>query len=188
MKIEDAAEKPVKAYSLGMKQRLGIARAILHKPRLLILDEPTNGLDPAGMKDIRDLLRNLCDTQGMTVMVSSHILSEIESMADTVGIIHHGKMQKEIRVENIRDHAPAHIELSVAEPEKAMQLLKDRLGLTDLRMEKQNHIGVYDRTASIGAIAEALSESGMEIVSIGQANETLEDYFLELTEEVEQDA
>ena len=91
-------------------------------------------------------------------------------------------------MENIRDHAPAHIELSVAEPEKAMQLLKDRLGLTDLRMEKQNHIGVYDRTASIGAIAEALSESGMEIVSIGQANETLEDYFLELTEEVEQDA
>ncbi len=80
-----------------MKERLGIARAILCKPELLILDEPTNGLDPAGRKKIRDLLKNLCEEYGTTIMISSHILSEVESIADTVGIIHHGMMVKEIR-------------------------------------------------------------------------------------------
>lgn len=96
--LTSAADQPVKNYSLGMKERLGIARAIMCKPELLILDEPTNGLDPAGMKQIRDLLKTLCSEYGITVMISSHILSEVESIADTVAIIHHGKMMKEIRM------------------------------------------------------------------------------------------
>lgn len=89
--LTSAADQPVKNYSIGMKERLGIARAIMCKPELLILDEPTNGLDPAGMKQIRDLLKTLCSEYGITVMISSHILSEVESIADTVAIIHHGK-------------------------------------------------------------------------------------------------
>ena len=88
--LTDAAKKPVKNYSLGMKERLGIARAILCKPELLILDEPTNGLDPAGMKQIRELLKTLCIEYGITIMISTHILSEIESIADKIGIIHYG--------------------------------------------------------------------------------------------------
>ena len=99
--LTDAAQKPVKNYSLGMKERLGIARAILCKPELLILDEPTNGLDPAGMKQIRDLLKTLCEEYGITIMVSSHILSEIESIADTIGVINHGMMINEIGMKEI---------------------------------------------------------------------------------------
>lgn len=109
--LTSAADQPVKNYSLGMKERLGIARAIMCKPELLILDEPTNGLDPAGMKQIRDLLKTLCSEYGITVMISSHILSEVESIADTVAIIHHGKMMKEmeeIQTSDKWEHIPTH--------------------------------------------------------------------------------
>ena len=112
--LTDAAQKPVKNYSLGMKERLGIARAILCKPELLILDEPTNGLDPAGMKQIRDLLKTLCEEYGITIMVSSHILSEIESIADTIGVINHGMMINEIGMKEIEKMSLAYIELTVA--------------------------------------------------------------------------
>lgn len=91
LNLREAANKPVKSYSLGMKQRLGIARAILCKPELVVLDEPTNGLDPAGMKQLRDLFKMLCSEYGITLIISSHLLSEIESIADTIGVINHGK-------------------------------------------------------------------------------------------------
>lgn len=103
LNLADAGKKPVRSYSLGMKQRLGIARAILSKPELLILDEPTNGLDPAGMKQIRDLLKMLCTEYGITIVVSSHILSEIESIADTVGVINHGVLMKEVTMKEISE-------------------------------------------------------------------------------------
>lgn len=96
LNLGEAANKPVKSYSLGMKQRLGIARAILCKPELVVLDEPTNGLDPAGMKQLRDLFKMLCSEYGITLIISSHLLSEIESIADTIGVINHGRMMKEI--------------------------------------------------------------------------------------------
>ena len=89
LNLREAANKPVKSYSLGMKQRLGIARAILCKPELVVLDEPTNGLDPAGMKQLRDLFKMLCSEYGITLIISSHLLSEIESIADTIGVINH---------------------------------------------------------------------------------------------------
>ena len=94
-------------------KRLGIARVILRKPELVILDEPTNGLDPAGMKQIRDLFRMLCTEYSMTLMISSHLLPEIESIADTVGVIHHGKMMKEISMKEIAETNTAYIELAV---------------------------------------------------------------------------
>ena len=94
--LTEAAKKPVKEYSLGMKQRLGIARAILSGPELLVLDEPTNGLDPAGMKQIRELLRRLKEENETTIFISSHMLSEIENIADTVGVISRGRMQSEV--------------------------------------------------------------------------------------------
>ena len=103
LNLREAANKPVKSYSLGMKQRLGIARAILCKPELVVLDEPTNGLDPAGMKQLRDLFKMLCSEYGITLIISSHLLSEIESIADTIGVINHGKMMKEISMKEISE-------------------------------------------------------------------------------------
>ena len=101
--LTEAAAKPVKNYSLGMKERLGIARAILCRPELLILDEPTNGLDPAGMRQIRNLLNMLCAEYGTTIMVSTHILSEIESIADTIGVISHGRLIRGSDIKEIQN-------------------------------------------------------------------------------------
>ncbi len=113
LELEQAASKPVKSYSLGMKQRLGIARAILSRPQLLVLDEPTNGLDPAGMKQIRELFRMLCSEYGITIILSSHMLSEIESIADTIGVIRQGNMVKEISMEEIAQMNTGYIEVVV---------------------------------------------------------------------------
>ncbi|CAH8718855.1 ATP-binding cassette domain-containing protein [Paenibacillus thiaminolyticus] len=100
--LHGVENKKIHEFSLGMKQRLGIARAMVTKPEILILDEPINGLDPIGIKDIRELLLLLKENYGVTILISSHIVSEIESIADTIGIIHHGKLLKEVKMESIR--------------------------------------------------------------------------------------
>ena len=146
--LTSAADQPVKNYSLGMKERLGIARAIMCKPELLILDEPTNGLDPAGMKQIRDLLKTLCSEYGITVMISSHILSEVESIADTVAIIHHGKMMKEIRMQDIEEMNLNYVELSVTDEKRAAYVLTEKLGLQNFKILDSGKIRIYAHAAS----------------------------------------
>lgn len=182
--LTNDADRPVKEYSLGMKERLGIARAILCKPELLILDEPTNGLDPAGMKQIRNLLRTLCDEYGTTIMISSHILSEIESIADTVGIIHQGRMRKQTSMKEIEQMSMSYIELSVRHLEKASYILSEKLHLMNFKVMGDGLIRIYDNRVSTQEIAKELSLADVQVVAIGQKAETLEDYFLKLTAEV----
>lgn len=180
--LSDAAGKPVKSYSLGMKQRLGIARAILARPELLVLDEPTNGLDPAGMKQLRDLFRMLCSEYGITIMISSHMLSEVESIADTIGVIHHGTMVEEISMKEISERNTAYIELTVDTPKKAAYVLADKLELEQFKVMDERRIRIYDARIDTGEIAKALVMQGVEILSIGKKTDSLEDYFLKLTE------
>lgn len=182
--LTSAADQPVKNYSLGMKERLGIARAIMCKPELLILDEPTNGLDPAGMKQIRDLLKTLCSEYGITVMISSHILSEVESIADTIGIIHRGKMMKEIRMQDIEEMNLNYVELSVTDEKRAAYVLTEKLGLQNFKTLDSGKIRIYDHAASTQQLTKILALNDVEVVSIGKKSETLEDYFLKLTGEV----
>lgn len=179
--LTDAADKLVKSYSLGMKERLGIARAILCKPELLILDEPTNGLDPAGMKQVRDLLKRLSVEQGITVIISSHILSEIESIADTVGIIHHGKMMKEVSMKDIEEMNQNYIEVAVSDTKKATHILIEQLNLSDFKVVDKDKVRIYDHNASTRVISKAFALNDVEIIAIGKNTETLEDYFLKLT-------
>lgn len=183
--LTNAAGEPVKTYSLGMKERLGIARAVLCKPELLILDEPTNGLDPAGIKQIRDLLRMLCTEYGITIMISSHILSEIESIADTVGIIHHGRMLKEIGMKEMEQMSLAYIALSVANPNRAAYVLSDKLGLTNFKVMKDGQIRIYDNQVSTQELSKVLALHDVPVTSLWEKAETLEDYFLKMTSEVE---
>ena len=182
--LTDAAQKPVKNYSLGMKERLGIARAILCKPELLILDEPTNGLDPAGMKQIRDLLKTLCEEYGITIMVSSHILSEIESIADTIGVINHGMMINEIGMKEIEKMSLAYIELTVANPKKAAYVLSEKLGIRNFKIIENNKIRIYDQHISTQELSKAMALNDVEVTALGKQSETLEDYFLKMTAEV----
>ena len=182
--LSDAADRPAGSYSLGMKQRLGIARAILCKPELVILDEPTNGLDPAGMKQIRDLFRMLCTEYGMTLMISSHLLPEIESIADTVGVIHHGKMMKEISMKEIAETNTAYIELAVEDTKKAAYVLAEKMQLSNFKIVNDSGIRIYEQGVTTQKISRELMANDVEIASISQHTETLEDYFLKITSEV----
>lgn len=181
--LTDAAGKPVKTYSLGMKERLGIARAVLTRPELLILDEPTNGLDPAGMKQIRNLMKNLCDEYGIAIMVSTHILSEIESIADTVGVIHHGRLKKEISMRKIEQMSLAYTELSVTDERKAAYVLTEKLGLTNFKIIEDGRIRIYDTRVPAQELSQTLILNGVAVTALGKKAETLEDYFLKMTEE-----
>lgn len=182
--LTGAAEKPVKSYSLGMKQRLGIARAIIGRPELLILDEPTNGLDPAGMKQIRDLLKMLSTEYGITVMISSHLLSEIESAADMVGIIHHGRLLEEISMKDIQEMNLNYIVLTVMDTKRAAFILTEKLELTNFKIIEEGKIRIYDQKATTQEITKMLALNDVEISAISKKTESLEDYFLKITAEV----
>lgn len=178
-----AADKPVKSYSMGMKQRLGIARAILSKPELLVLDEPTNGLDPAGMKQIRDLFRMLSTEYGISIMISSHLLAEIESIADTIGVINYGKIMKEVSMKKITEMNTAFIELVVEDTRKASYVLAEKLSLNNFKIVDNSKIRIYEMKTSTQEISRALLVNGVDIASINKKAETLEDYFLKITSE-----
>lgn len=181
--LTEAADKPVRKYSLGMKQRLGIARAILCRPELLLLDEPTNGLDPAGMKQLRNLFKMLCTEYGITIVISSHILSEVESIADTIGIISRGKMVKEISMKEVSEMNTAYIELSVPDTKMAAYVLADKLELNNFKIIDEHNIRIYDSRVTANDISKAMALNGVEIGAVGKKAESLEDYFLKLTEE-----
>lgn len=183
LSLAEAADKPVKSYSLGMKQRLGIARSILCKPEFVILDEPTNGLDPAGMKQIRDLFRVLCTEYGMTFMISSHLLSEIESIADTVGVIHHGRIVNEISMKEIAEMNKAYVELVAEDTRKAAYVLADKMQLTNFKIVDDSKIRIYESGVTTQSISKELIVNGVSLTSINYHRENLEDYFLKMTGE-----
>lgn len=181
--LTDATNITVDKYSLGMKQRLGIARAILTKPELIILDEPTNGLDPSGMKSIRDLLKILCQEYGITIMISSHILSEVESIADTIGVLNHGRLIKEISMQDISDMNLSYIELTVDNTSKASYIMTDKMKISNFKIIGNNTIRVYENKVSPQDISRTLSINNVSIEALGRKSESLEDFFLKLTEE-----
>lgn len=179
--LQEAADQPVRNYSLGMKQRLGIARAILCKPEFLVLDEPTNGLDPAGMKQLRDLFRMLCTEYGITIMLSSHMLSEVETIADTIGVIHRGTMMQEISMREITEKHTTYMEAVVEDTRRAAYVLADQLKLENFKVVDGKKIRIYDVGMDIQEITKALAVNKVGIISIGKRAESLEEYFLKLT-------
>ena len=168
----------VKTYSLGMRQRLGVAQAIMHKPSLLILDEPTNGLDPAGIRELRDYLRKLSREEGITVFVSSHLLSEMELMCDRVAIIQAGKL---IDVRNIRQGAPLASEASrvLFEVDRTQEAV-EYLAKYDAAQEDGAAMVNVDRD-TIAVINSELVRAGFKVFSIRVLNKSLEEQFLEMT-------
>lgn len=184
--LNEAGDKPVRSYSLGMKQRLGIARSILCKPELLLLDEPVNGLDPAGIKQIRELLKRLCEEYEITILLSSHILSEVESIADTIGIIHHGVLRKEVAMKEISEKSVAYIELRTADVKGAAYVMTEEMGLCNFKIMEDGEIRIYDVSVTTQEVSRALNAHGAELLAIGKRAESLEEYFLKLTGEGEE--
>lgn len=178
-------KRPVKGFSLGMKQRLGIAAALLGSPELLILDEPTNGLDPSGIQEIRSLIKRLPEEQGITVLVSSHLLSEIEQMADTVGIIRQGKMVYQDSIAHLQQQAAGDLRLAVSEPEAALALALRR----GCGGEMQEGRLVLPRMsdARVALLIKELVEDGHAIYRVEERRQSLEEFFLQVVEEAHHD-
>ncbi|WP_298469154.1 ABC transporter ATP-binding protein [uncultured Psychrobacillus sp.] len=178
--LVNTGDKRVKEFSLGMKQRLGIARAIITKPELLILDEPINGLDPQGIKEMRDLFRMLSKEYGITIIVSSHILGEIEQLADTIGVINNGKLIQEISLAQLTRSQTDYIELVVQDIQKTSFLLSEKLLLVNFKLVDDHCIRIYDSTLTPQMISKVLYEHDIEIEAISKKTSTLEEYFLKL--------
>ncbi|WHY78652.1 ABC transporter ATP-binding protein [Neobacillus sp. WH10] len=180
VKLKNIKDKSVKDFSLGMKQRLGIARAIITKPELLILDEPINGLDPVGIKELRDLFQMLCREYGITILISSHILGEIEQIADTIGVISEGKLIKEVSMDEIHEQNTEYIELVVNDVKKAFYVLDEILHLTNFKVVEESRFRIYDIGTSQSELSKTLILNGIMIEEINKKNHSLEDYFLTL--------
>ena len=168
-------------YSLGMKQRLGIANAILHDPELLILDEPTNGLDPIGIAEVRDFIKLLCAERGKTVLISSHILSEMALLADDIGIIDEGVLLEENTMAELNKKNRKYILLQVSDVSKAAIILERQFNQKDYSIQDEQTLRLYDTSLNIGAINKALIGQGIDVISSAHCNDTLEDYFKKIT-------
>ncbi|EEK72692.1 ABC transporter, ATP-binding protein [Bacillus mycoides] len=178
VKLHNIENKKVKDFSLGMKQRLGIARAITTKPELLVLDEPINGLDPIGIKELRDLFKMLCKEYGITLLISSHILVEMEQMSDTIGIIQNGKLIKEVSMKSINGEQTEYIEVTVQDVKKAAYILDHNLGVRNYKIMSEQTIRIYEMKATQQEISKAFIMNEIEIESINKKHSSLEEYFL----------
>lgn len=177
--LEKVGDKLVTEFSLGMRQRLGIARAILTEPKVLILDEPINGLDPIGIKEIRELLLYLKQEKGMTILISSHIVSEIEWIADTIGVINQGLLLKEVKMSDIRAQTTSQLIIEVDQPEKASQILQTKLGIQN--MQQINHrLQIFDQQVDQAQVTQILVQAEIRVLKIEQNQESLEEYFLNM--------
>lgn len=179
VRLEEHQHKRVAHYSLGMKQRLGLAAALLGYPRLLILDEPTNGLDPAGIQEMRELIRQLPERFGMTVVVSSHLLSEIDQMADTVGIIRDGELVFQDTLEHLHSRSRHHLALRTTNNAVAQGLLKAQ-GVPC--SEEEGYLILPILSDEIAArLSRALVQERLGILRLEERQKSLEEIFLELT-------
>ncbi|WP_223700533.1 ABC transporter ATP-binding protein [Sutcliffiella deserti] len=176
--LTDRINEKVKTYSLGMRQRLGIAQALLHKPKVLILDEPTNGLDPAGIREIRDYLRSLARTEQMAIVVSSHLLSEMELMCDRIGIIQQGEL---IDIQGIRDFIQdgvSSFNFYVTPLDSAKKILES--AALKVKVEGEILQAVLEKE-KVPEIIQLLVENKVSIFEVREVTKTLEDKFLEIT-------
>ncbi|MBU3133322.1 ATP-binding cassette domain-containing protein [Clostridium gasigenes] len=178
--LTDLKKKKVKNFSLGMKQRLGIANALLGNPRLLILDEPINGLDPMGIIEIRELLKKVNREKDVTILISSHILGELSELATCYGIISHGKLIEEISSEKLNEKSRQYIELEIDDAPKAVTLMEEKLNITEYEVLDKNKVKIYSDLDNVGKINTLLSKNGIIVERIGLKGESLEDYFMNI--------
>ena len=176
--LKDRKKEKVSKYSLGMKQRLGLALTLLHKPKVLILDEPTNGLDPAGIKELRDILKEIAHKENVAVFVSSHILSEMQLMCDKVAVIDSGKI---VKIEDMSDETNEIevVDIRVEDIEKSIQTIKERFGIEATK--KEHSIEINISTESLPEVVKELAMADVKIRAVIPKEHNLEDIFFDAT-------
>lgn len=178
--LNETGKKKAKNFSLGMKQRLGIAIALLGDPELLILDEPINGLDPIGVVEIRNLLNRLCEERQMTILISSHNLPELNQVATDYIIIHKGRIKKLITLEELDESCKHHILIECNQPEKLVSVLEMKLGTTNYKVMPDKLVKLYDYLDNKELVAQAIFDDGIVVTNFSIEGDTLEDYFISL--------
>lgn len=178
--LSDAGNKNAGSFSLGMKQRLGIALALIGEPEFIVLDEPINGLDPQGIAEMRGIIGRLSKEKGMTVIVSSHILDELAKVADSFGIIHEGKLIDEFSAEKLSQMCSQYILLRVGEPETVEEILKN-CGITKYTVTDEGAIKITSEVKDTSALCAELVSKGVRVYEMAVRQSTLEDYYLSLT-------
>ncbi len=181
LRLGEYADRRAGRLSLGNKQRLALARVLLHHPDVLLLDEPANGLDPAGIVEVRSLLRRLADERGVAVFLSSHILAEVAHLADRIGIMHAGRLIEELGQDKLRAQARAYLEVVVSNADRAVALLAERLGIMRVERTTEGGLRVFDGLDRTAAIARVLACGGLDLTRLCLVEEDLEAHFLRLT-------
>jgi len=178
--IGDAGKKKANHFSLGMKQRLMIALCLLGDPELLVLDEPTNGLDPMGIKEVRDFIQYLNRERGITVFISSHILGELEKMATRYGVISHGKMVDEFRADEIMSRCGENLLITTDDPQKTAEIVNGMFSDAAAEITPEKAVRIKGHVDKAGQISKKLFEAGIMVSGVTPEGETLETYFLKL--------
>ncbi len=168
-------------YSLGMKQRLAIALAVMHDPELLILDEPINGLDPIGIAEVRSFIRELCDSKGKTILISSHILSEIALLADDIGIIDHGVLLEEESFAQLEKKSSKYIHFTVSDTAQAARILERRFNENQFTIQDDHNLQLHDLNLPVGEVVAAFVKNSLTVSEAHTMEESLEDYFKRVT-------
>jgi ABC-2 type transport system ATP-binding protein len=178
--LDGTGKKKAKNFSLGMKQRLGIAVALLGNPELLILDEPINGLDPIGVVEIRNLLKKLCEERQMTILISSHNLPELYQTATDYIIIHKGEIKQTLTLAKLEECCKRHLLINCDQPEKLASILELKLNTTNYNVMPDKTVKLYDYLDEKERVARVLFENGIIITNLSNEGDTLEDYFISI--------
>ncbi|GEQ18428.1 MULTISPECIES: ABC transporter ATP-binding protein [Clostridium] len=179
--LECENKKKVGKFSLGMKQRLGIALALMHEPELIILDEPTNALDPIGIQQIRVLIRDLCNQKNTTFLISSHILSEVEQLADRIGIIEKGNLLEETYMDDIGKYNRHYVKMAVSNAMQTIPILESKLGIFDFEIEDDNTLKIYEIERDMAEVNRVLNNASIGVSEISMNKGNLEEYFIRVT-------
>lgn len=180
--LVDTGRKQYRQFSLGMKQRLGLALAIMGNPEFLLLDEPINGLDPTGIIEFRGILQRLHRERGVTILISSHILTELSLIATKYGIIHNGQLLKELSKEELDGVTKGYVSVRVNNAALAGAIIREKLKISEYHVYSENELRLFTMYDDPSAVVELLSANGLRVYSINEVKVSLEDYFMHLVD------
>lgn len=179
VELTDTGKKKAGNFSLGMRQRLGIAMALLSKPEVFVLDEPVNGLDPEGIVDVRRILQRLSEEQGVTILISSHLLSELAELCTDFSIIRKGELVENLSHEELQSKCRNHIVLKTNNIERTAAVLEEKLSIGNYKASNSGDIMIYEQLENIETISKTITDNGLIITKLYEAGQSLEDYYLE---------
>ncbi|MDE6420835.1 MAG: ATP-binding cassette domain-containing protein [Lachnospiraceae bacterium] len=176
--LADAGKKPVRQFSLGMKQRLGIGMALLPSPEIMVLDEPVNGLDPEGIVDVRNMLRRLCMEEGITILISSHLLSELSELCTDFVIMDHGKLVESISDQELAERCRSFLTIKTNDIDKTAAILEQKFHVTEYRVVEKEEIRLFTHLDEVEKVSKTITDSGLILTKLVIEGENLEEYYL----------